>query len=145
MDDNPNVGQQFKRQFGEPNWMPTNKTAIRGVNIVSHPEQHGSGEEMDRQIDADETMNHSRPEDMWDMPASQELHTSQTHVDRAGVRSYIDRPNDPEHWDENNGYDAPSVYEHQGKLWIHEGHHRIIASRLRGDSSIKVHYWNTRR
>ena len=130
------------RKFGPQNDIPLTKDVFKRVNVVSHPEQFGEDEELDRQLAADDTRTHQHPHEMHDLPAHQAVHTTQDTVDRAGIRSYIDKPNNPEHWTEE-GYDAPEVYHHQGKMWIYEGHHRIIASRLRGEPSIKVHFWDT--
>lgn len=118
---------------------------VKKVGIIAHdPKEDRTDEGMDREHASTSTKEHQNPEDMWSMPASEELHTTQGSLDKSGIRHFIDHPNNPEHWKEGEGYDAPQVYSHQGKTWIYEGHHRIMASRLRGEHSIKVHHWDTR-
>jgi hypothetical protein len=71
------------------------------------------------------------------------LFTEQEHFGTQGIRHYIDNPTvrTP-----SAGNDKPEVYpDRDGDLWINEGHHRIIASRLRGEPYINVFkhesYW----
>ena len=62
------------------------------------------------------------------------LYTTQKHFVARGIRKYIDRPQDDPHDD-----DKPHLFsDDSGDLWIHDGHHRIIASRLRGEPYIDV-------
>lgn len=133
------------RQFGPRNWISTEKPVFKDINVISHPEQVGTDEDWDRLEDAQESQQLFHPHEMTDLPAHVEVHTTQGLVDRAGIRSYIDQPNDHTRWDDEIGYDAPQVYHHKGKLWVYEGHHRIIASRLRGESSLKVQMWDANR
>lgn len=123
------------------------KPAIRNVNVVFHgrdTEEGSQEEQWDRTDAADAARPTSQyPEDMVDIPFHQVLHTSQSSVDSPGLRAYVDRPNNPEEWKDDVGFDAPEVVEHKGRLWIHDGHHRIIASRLRGERSFKAHFWST--
>lgn len=133
------------RQFGPKSWIPTDKPVFKNINVISHPELIDSDEDWNRHEDAQETLSYAHPHEMVDLPAHVEVHTTQLSVDRAGIRSYVDRPNDHTRWDDEIGFDAPQVYQHSGKLWVYEGHHRIIASRLRGEPSIKVQMWNAER
>jgi len=123
------------------------KAAIRNVNVVFHGRDTEEGRqeaEWDRTDAADASRPTSQyPHDMVDIPFDQVLHTSQQAVDAPGLRAYVDKPNNPEEWKDDYGYDAPQVFSHKGKLWIHDGHHRIIASRLRGEQSFKAHFWST--
>ena len=81
----------------------------------------------------------------WEYPNEKEkqldrntpLFSKQSHFGTQGIRHYIDNPDvlaDP-----YTDYPTPVVYTGKdGKMWIHNGHHRIISSRLRGEQSIKV-------
>lgn len=84
----------------------------------------------------------SHPEH-WDLPTTQPVHTSQERFGAQGIRKYMKNPESTSETSEGRDHteDLPEVYSHGGKIWIYEGHHRILASRLRGDSSIPVHYW----
>lgn len=71
------------------------------------------------------------------------LFTQQSAFRTSGIRHYIDNPNVTT---ANANNDKPEVYpDRNGKIWIKEGHHRIIASRLRGEPYIDVlkheSYW----
>lgn len=136
-----NVG----RQFGPKSWMPTDKSVFKNINVIAHPEQKDTDEDWSRHDAALNTRFHVEPHEMKDLASDVPVHTTQTSVDRAGIRSYVDQPNDHTRWDDDNGYDAPEVYHHEGKLWVYEGHHRIIASRLRGEPSIKAQIWDANR
>jgi hypothetical protein len=127
------------------NNIPMNKPVFKNIGITYHEEDPTSEERFSREEAADSTKEHQHPEDMYHLSSKVELHTSQEAADRAGIRSYVDKPNDPDEWYDDIGYDAPEVYHYHGKEWIHDGHHRIIASRLRGESSIRVHYWQADR
>lgn len=70
------------------------------------------------------------------------LRTSQDYLHRPTLARYIveGAPEmDPDYEHEDVPY-RPEVFTFgkRGHQWIDEGHHRIVASRLRGDSSIKV-------
>lgn len=80
------------------------------------------------------------PEEMFDLPRSAVLHTSQTGFGKWGLSHYAKVGYDHTQWDDDEGYTAPQVYKHKGKLWVAEGHHRILASRLRNESSTPVHF-----
>lgn len=72
---------------------------------------------------------------------STELHTGQTHLWKPALEHYIKHP-DTLHSqqdasdldDEGNPYheDHPEVFHHQDKMWIGEGHHRLLAGRMMG-------------
>ena len=65
------------------------------------------------------------------------LFSKQSHFGTQGIRHYIDNPDVLV--DHETDYPTPVVYTGKdGKMWIHNGHHRIISSRLRGEQSIKV-------
>ena len=117
---------------------------VKNLGIVAHdPKEDDTEEGFNRTEAMYANKEHHHPGDMWDMPASEELHTTQSVLNKSTIRHFVDNPNNPEEWKDGEGYNAPEVYTHQGKLWVHEGHHRLIASRLRGDSSTKVHHWDT--
>jgi len=64
------------------------------------------------------------------------LFSQQTHFQTQGVRHFMDTPYDLKNFKEG---DTPVVYpDNDGALWINDGHHRIIASRLKGDPYIDV-------
>lgn len=67
------------------------------------------------------------------------VHTSQSHLHVPTLNRYAagDVPKmDPDYIDEETGESympyEPETYEHQGKTWVSEGHHRIVAERLGG-------------
>ena len=71
------------------------------------------------------------------------LFTNQNGFRVSGIKHYLANPNTPT---ANASNDKPEVYpDREGKIWIKEGHHRIIASRLRGEPYIDVlkheSYW----
>jgi hypothetical protein len=64
------------------------------------------------------------------------LYTTQEHFGTRGVRHYVDNPGTPTTSGSN---EKPVIFpDDEGDLWIHDGHHRIIASRLRGEPYIDV-------
>ena len=72
------------------------------------------------------------------LPADVPLKSTQTTFDTAGVRHYYDSPNERLPETKNS---TPMIWrDTAGNHWVHDGHHRIIASRLRGDASIHVKY-----
>jgi hypothetical protein len=69
------------------------------------------------------------------------LFTFQDSFGTRGIRHYVDNPNQPT---SEAFAETPQVYNTEdGRLWISEGHHRIIASRLRGEPYIDVHKMST--
>jgi hypothetical protein len=69
------------------------------------------------------------------------LHTAQDYLHGPTVREYLKPGGAPEmdpHYPDREY--LPEVYETpRGSKWIDEGHHRIVASRLRGDSHTDVY------
>lgn len=68
---------------------------------------------------------------------SDTVHTSQKHLHVPTLNRYAagDIPEgDPDYADEETGESYmpyhPETYEHGGKTWVAEGHHRIVATRL---------------
>ena len=62
------------------------------------------------------------------------LNTTQNHFSAKGVRYYFDKNTNID----RNG-EKPRIFaDDDGELWIHDGHHRIIASRLKGEPYIDV-------
>ena len=94
-----------------------------------------------------ENKNFSEPDRTdWTYPNEKEklldrnvpLFTVQSHFGTMGVRHYIDTPDVLANGGDTD-YPTPVVYTgRDGRMWIKEGHHRIISSRLRGEQSIKV-------
>lgn len=100
---------------------------IRSWPVKDHPEAYsgGSGED---------------PGSVSDMET---LHTRQAHLHGPTMRRFMagDVPEfDPEHAPHDVEY-RPEITTHKDRSWIQEGHHRIAASRLRGDGSIDT--WNS--
>jgi hypothetical protein len=59
------------------------------------------------------------------------LYSTQEHFGTRGIRNYVDTP--------PGSNEKPVIFpDDEGDLWIHDGHHRIIASRLRGEPYIDV-------
>jgi hypothetical protein len=65
------------------------------------------------------------------------LFTKQSHFSTVGIRHYIDTPDVLSYTETDNPIPV-IVTGKDGKVWIHDGHHRIISSRLRGEQSLKV-------
>lgn len=62
------------------------------------------------------------------------LWATQNGVESDRVASFIKDPG------LDKGEDTPRIYRFQSRLYVHDGHHRIAAALLRGDSGIKVRY-----
>lgn len=79
-------------------------------------------------------------EDYGVISQNETLNTAQNYLHAPTLRKYI-KGNVPEkHPDYGNADYLPEVLETvRGSKWIDEGHHRIVASRLRGDPDIKVY------
>lgn len=101
----------------------------------------------EEEIIAHENENFGEPvrEPKWYYPNEKEkqldrntpLFSKQSHFGTQGIRHYVDNPDVPA--EKDSEYPTPVVYTgRDGRIWIHNGHHRIISSRLRGESSIKV-------
>jgi hypothetical protein len=111
------------------------RTVFKAANIRSWPMQdmptqirEGWSREYQDSISPDET-----------------LHTAQQHLHAPTLKKYLagDVPEtDPEYDYEDNPEPVPylpeTVVSESGRRWIDEGHHRIVASRLRGDVSTDV-------
>lgn len=129
------------------NLLPMTGRVPRMHNITWHDEEEDPDYHEQREEDSWDYMP-AHPE-VVDLPASHPLHTTQTHYGTRGIRRYVDDPNAShiggighvQVIDEEEE-ELPKVYHHEGADWIADGHHRIMASRLRGEPSIKVHYWD---
>lgn len=71
-----------------------------------------------------------------------QIHAIQYSVKPARVVTFIDRPDavppgttDPKH---EGIVDAPIVIKQDGKMYLHDGHHRATAAKLLGDRDIKA-------
>jgi len=107
-----------------------NAANIRSWPVMFHPEAYsgGAGENPSRVTD-DEV-----------------LHTRQSHLHGPTLRRYM--AGDVPKYDPDYDYEdapgssdveyRPEITMHKDRLWVQEGHHRIIASRLRGDSRIST-------
>ena len=111
--------------------LPLSSRAAKGAGFVFHEDEyaapHIAGEV--------EGYHYVEPHDMVSLPHDVPLHTTQKSVDKAGVRHYIDSGYDPEEYREAEGYNAPQVYKHENRVWVAEGHHRLMADRLTGRES----------
>jgi hypothetical protein len=67
------------------------------------------------------------------------LFTDSKFIDKNAIDKYMGTPNAQS---EGSSADLPEVYSHGGVNWINDGRHRILASRMRGDKTIKVKFWN---
>ncbi len=71
-----------------------------------------------------------------------QLHAVQSGVDPRRLRHFIESPGDIVEPGRRNasGYttDMPIVVDHAGKLYLHDGHHRAVARRLMGETSVKA-------
>jgi hypothetical protein len=131
-EENPEYTVSF---FGEPRIPMTGRVA-RMHNITYVP------------LTKDESMEHDMAHEgtrynEYRLHRDEPLFTEQSHFGTMGIRHYVDNPTVNTAW---AGSDKPEVYpDRDGALWINEGHHRIIASRLRGEPYIDVlkheSYW----
>lgn len=72
-----------------------------------------------------------------------ELHTGQGQMFPDAVEYYADKPGRASATSRDVG--PVEIYEHDGKTWVGEGHHRIAAARSRGQRSMRVkRYGKTR-
>jgi hypothetical protein len=131
--------EYFKSKYGGPQVPMTGRVArMHNITYVPMTEE----ETIDH-----ENKNFSEPErSNWTYPNEKEkqldrntpLFSKQSHFTTRGIRHYVDNP-DVLAEEGNTDYPTPVVYTgRDGKMWIHNGHHRIISSRLRGEQSIKV-------
>jgi hypothetical protein len=128
----------FKEDTGGPQIPMTGRVA-RMHNITYVPMS-------DEEVMNHEDENFSEPvrKPKWYYPNEKEkqldrntpLFSKQSHFGTQGIRHYIDNP---DVLAQETDYPTPVVYTGKdGRMWIHNGHHRIISSRLRGEQSIKV-------
>lgn len=119
---------KYRKSFdGEP-MIPMTGRVARMHNITYIPL---TDEEQDEHMFRIENTSHS----VYRLYRDEPLFTYQEHFGTQGIRHYIDRPNDY-----GEGIDKPQIYpDEDGDLWINDGHHRIIASRLRGEPYIDVY------
>lgn len=111
----------------------TARSIMRAANVRSWPIQ-----EMASQIKA-QTTRSGEGESLGYLTPSTTVHTAQSHLHLPTLRKYINY-DEPE-TDPDTGLDYhPTVLHNQqtGSVWMDEGHHRLIASRLRGDLSREV-------
>lgn len=72
--------------------------------------------------------------------SSETLHTAQSHLHGPTVREYMKDGGPEEDPDYPGRKYLPEVLESaRGHKWIDEGHHRLVASRLRGDYGTEVY------
>jgi hypothetical protein len=126
-------------QFGPKNFMSLEKPVFSriGMHVNMDPETEDEHEW--------ELEQNTRPGKLVDLPSHVTLHTFQRHIDRAGIRGYINNPYKPDESDTSGSrtfIHDPIVYKLDGAHWIYEGHHRIAASRLKGEPSLKVHMFD---
>lgn len=76
---------------------------------------------------------HNAPEYGY-RPHHEELWTSQDTLHAPTLKKYaqgnIQKPQHEDFGDDIDPHYEPETYEHQGKRWLYEGHHRTVATRL---------------
>jgi hypothetical protein len=125
-----NVGHQL-----EP-YLPMDSAIAKKHGFVFHKEDapHIIGEV--------EGYTYQQPHEMTTLSTDVPLHTSQTSFGKWGLAHYAKTGYDPEEWSDDDGHNAPQVYQYQGKIWVAEGHHRLLADRLTGKESHTVQFTN---
>ena len=109
------------------------KTVFRAANIRSWPM-----EEMP-------TMGgrHHGIESEGSVSSGETLHTAQSQLHAPTVRKYMTEgapATDPSYGNEiDNRYLPEVLSSERGRKWVDEGHHRLVASRLRGEPSTEVY------
>lgn len=123
--DMPNVGP-------EPQ-IPMTSRVARMHNITYVPMSVDEQEEEGHYLYSDEDEYPAHPYRLY---RDEPLYTTQEHFGTRGVRHYVDNP---ESLTTSASADKPHIFsDDDGAFWINEGHHRIIASRLRGEPYIDV-------
>ena len=125
----------FHRAAGNRDTIDMGHPLIKGLGIHVLPEHESP--EWDPWFNADH-LHQVHPHEMSHLSAHQSLFTTQSSLSIPTLEHFLRNPNDPSRWIEAEGYDAPHIYTFNGDTWINEGHHRIAASRLRGESSMPV-------
>lgn len=113
------------------------KHVFRKIGIIAH---EGDEDEFDHDAENEYMVHRPEYHTIQDIPSTATLNTYQTSVIKSGIKHYIDNPQ--KLIDTDSGSELPTVYERDGSYWIYDGHHRIAASRLRGESSFKARVWN---
>lgn len=106
------------------------KKVFRAVGIRSWPLEELVTESEKREfgLERQGSIRHDEP-----------LNTMQTYLHGPTVRKYMKNPPSKDPHSPGEPY-LPWVYKApRGSKWIEEGHHRIVASRLRGDTSTDVY------
>jgi hypothetical protein len=132
---NENLGAQF---------IPYGQGYKAGKGAKSFLEKHQVYflSEGDRADDARmEEAGQNRPEqpEIKEFSSIEPLFTDSKFIDEDAIKKYSSTPGAQS---EGSSADLPEVYSHGGVNWINDGRHRILASRMRGDKSIKVKFWN---
>ncbi len=105
------------------------KTVFRAANIRSWPMEESPT--MTREFGLESEGGVSRNET---------LHTAQDYLHGPTIRKYMTEGAPEEDPDYEGRKYLPEVYQTEmGRKWIDEGHHRIVASRLRGDYGTEVY------
>lgn len=110
---------------------PTARRIMRAANIRSWPIDSMASDYKGDTFD----MNGSR----GSLSAHEVVNTAQSHLHIPTLRKYIgyDEPETDE--DTGLAYNPEVAYNlDTGRIWMDEGHHRMVASRLRGDLSREV-------
>lgn len=111
--------------------LPLNSRAAKKAGFVFHEDEFAAP----HIIGEVEGYHYVEPHEMVPLPHDVPLHTTQKSVEKPGVRRYVDEGYDPTEYHEDEGYNAPQVYKHENKVWVAEGHHRLMADRLTGRPS----------
>jgi hypothetical protein len=132
---NENLGRQF---------VPYGEGSRPGAGAKPFLEKHSMyfSSEGDRKDDERmEEAGSNRPDkpEVREISSIDPLFTDSKFIDKDAINKYLDSPGTES---EGSSPDMPEVYSHGGVNWINDGRHRILASRMRGDKSIKVKYWN---
>lgn len=64
-----------------------------------------------------------------------ELHTGQRSIWPSRVQEYVTHPGKAS---DTGRYSPIEIYHHNGQVWAGEGHHRLVAAKIRGNKTIRV-------